>query len=123
MNAKWMRWGGLALATAVGLFWMWFGIASGVGEGLTPLGVVQHALVPGGVIALIVVAAWRWPLAGGPLLIAAGIAAGFFFGWWARFPAATRLFMVLTLVAPPVVAGGLVIAARLRSHGAQRPAA
>lgn len=123
MNAKWMRWGGLAMATAVSLFWIWFGIASGLGEGLSPFDTFLHALVPGGAIALVLLAAWRWPLAGGPLLMAAGVAAGFFFGWWARFPAATRLFMVLTLVAPPVVAGALIIAARLRSQSHGRRAA
>lgn len=120
MGPTWLRRGGLALATAVSLFWIWFGVASGLGEGLSAADTVLHAMVPGGVMALVLLAAWRWPLAGGALLAAAGIAAGFLFGWWARFPAGTRMLMALTLVAPPVVAGAMLIAARLKAPAAPR---
>ena len=55
-----------ALVLLIGLFWTLFGIAC---EWPDPLGMLMHTLIPGLPLLALALACWRWPLAGGSLLV------------------------------------------------------
>ncbi|MCE5307102.1 MAG: hypothetical protein LLG20_05630 [Acidobacteriales bacterium] len=91
-------------------FWTWFGLASGIGERLQPIGVLIHTAVPGLFFGLLVLIAWRWPTVGGFVLLAAGVAVSIAYPiLFARMPSATRNFVLLTMAAPPLVCGILLL--------------
>jgi hypothetical protein len=102
-----MTWGrrvGLGLLLAWAGFWVWFGLAAAFG-GVEGPGVDPRPLLMAAVIAAAAGLAWRRPVAGGPALVAlAGFGLGLF---------GPRPFPVLALLAPPVVAAGLLLAAAL----------
>ena len=87
-------------------WWLFFGIASGLGEKLSPAGVVMHALVPGGLALAGAIVGWRWPGIGGGLLILDGVLAMFALATGVLNPRQTGvlIFLLLTLVAPPIIA-------------------
>lgn len=107
---------GLALAVAV--FWLWFGLASAASERLGWGNAVAHLLVPGGAFAAIAAIAWRWRVAGAILMIAAGatIFVGYPIVFGEFFPTSTIVFVLLTMAAPPVAAGVLLLEARHIAH-------
>jgi len=91
-------------------FWTWFGLASGIAERLQPIGVLIHTAVPGLFFGLLVLIAWRWPTAGGFVLLAAGVAVSIaYLIMFSRVPAATRNFVLLTMAVPPLVCGVLLL--------------
>jgi hypothetical protein len=103
------------LVLAWGGFWVWFAVASAVAEFRTE-GVgasVMHGL-QAVVFLAVVVAAWRWDLAGGVLLL--GLAA---LGAWFFHP--RHLATALLLLGPPTVAGAFLLIHALLSHLAHRP--
>ncbi len=105
--------GSRALAVLWACFWIWFGLASGIGEKLPLLGVLIHTAVPGLFFGLLTGIAWRWPRAGGIVLLAAGVAVSIVYPiMFARMPAQTRNFVLLTMAAPPLVSGVLLLARR-----------
>ena len=103
-----------ALALGVVALWVWFGAASAFSERLGWGNAVAHLLVPGGVFAGITAIAWRWRFAGALLMIAAGgaifIAYPIAFGEF--FPTSTIVLVLVTMAAPPVAAGVLLLEAR-----------
>ncbi len=103
-----------ALTIGVVAFWLWFGLASAVSERLGSANFVAHILVPGGVLALIAAIAWRWRVAGAILMIAAGgtIFVGYPMVFGEFFPTSTIVVVLLSLAAPPVAAGVLLLEAR-----------
>jgi len=110
VNFKWIRNTGRALAILWAGLWLLFGMLSGVGEGLDPVGIFMHTAVPGLIFLAAALIAWRWELAGGILLFIEGLATLSIFGF-ARTPEG-----FLLLVLPPFVAGGLFLADWLRSN-------
>lgn len=88
----------LIIVLLTGLFWTWFGVASGIFEGLGFVGTVMHSLVPGVLLILLCLLAMKWPVLGGLLLLIAGTYSYLFFHVhdWRVFAA---------LVSPPIVAG------------------
>jgi hypothetical protein len=94
----------LGIVLLAGLFWTWFGIASGIAEGGGILGTFMHTLMPGLVLLGITYVAWRWPIVGGVLLIAMGGAFAVFFNQFNKLN-----IYVLGLVVAPVVVAGLVL--------------
>jgi hypothetical protein len=94
----------LGIVLLAGLFWTWFGIASGIAEGGGVLGTFMHTLMPGLVLLGITYVAWRWPLIGGVLLIAMGGAFAVFFNQFNKLN-----IYVLGLVVAPVVVTGLLL--------------
>ena len=89
-------------------FWTWFGLASGIGEGLDPLGILMHTALPGLLFIAITLLAWRWERVGGPALVVVGLAVALIYalsvgGWRPFYP-----FILATMVLPPVVAGFLL---------------
>ncbi len=101
--SRWLRIIALGLAFLWAGWWTFFGLASGISEGLPPLGVLIHTTVPGLIFLAVVLIAWRWDLIGGTLLILAGLLT-----LWV-FPFARELFGLLTLSLPPVIAGALLL--------------
>jgi hypothetical protein len=91
------------LALVWGVWWTLFGLASGIGEGLSAQGIVVHAAVPGLVFLFTALAAWRWELVGGALLMLEGLVTLIF------FPFAGTLEGFLTLPVPPWLAGILFL--------------
>jgi hypothetical protein len=106
------------LIVVVTAFWLWFGIASAVAERLGAMNWLGHLVVPGGVFVVTALVAWRWPVAGALLLIAEGlfIAIAYPLTFGRRFPIFTTIMVWLTMAAPPLVAGALLLADRRRAR-------
>jgi hypothetical protein len=103
---RWMLYSARFLVLAWALFWIWFGLASGVGEGLNATGVLIHGALPGLIFLTLALLAWRWHHVGAFLLVAASLAIAVGYPILAqRFPASTILLVVLTMAVPPFVAG------------------
>lgn len=102
---------GFIIAAAVTLFWLWFSIASALGEGQNLTGFLMHILLPGMLLLLPVVLAWRWEGIAGILLIAVAVFTVFFFHTFSNW------FTLLFLTAPPLIAGLLLIPFRMKRSG------
>lgn len=98
----------IALVWAV--WWMLFGLRTGLAEGLPLLGVLARLAFPGGLFLLTVAIAWRAGALGGLLLVLAGL------GAHANFNGAGSLLTVFTLTAPPIIAGLLLVWHDQSSH-------
>lgn len=75
-----LRWAARSILIAIGLFWLWFGIADGLydSQSLGLMGFIM--MLPAAVIvAGVLYIAWRWELAGGLLLLAVTGLGGWFF--------------------------------------------
>jgi hypothetical protein len=111
MDATWSRCVARALALAWGGWWTFFGLASGIGERLTPLGVFVHALLPGGLFLATALLISRWERAGAVLLLLEALLAAAYAGlgrtWF--------MPLLLTLALPPFIAGLLLLAGGQRS--------
>lgn len=95
----------LAIVLLSGLFWTWFGIAAGIGEGAGVLGTFMHTLMPGLVLLGITYVALRWPLIGGILLIVMGAVFAVFFNLYNKL----NIFVLGLVVAPAVITGLLLL--------------
>ena len=111
LNRERLAW---LLVTLLSGFWVWFGLASALGEGFGIGDVILRALIPGGVFAIVAAIAWRWRLAGALLLVATGIlvVAGYPFVDGEFFPTSTLIFVLFTMAAPPIAAGVLLFETR-----------
>lgn len=99
-------------------FWLFFGIASGVGENLQLSGIIMHILFPGLVFLGIALLAWRWPNHGVFvfLLIGAFVLIGYPV-MMHHFPLSTIIFMELTMALPPILAGILLfLSTRMKNN-------
>ena len=91
-------------------FWLWFGLASALSEKLGWQNLVWHLLLPGGAFAAIAAIAWRSRFIGGILLIAAGALIVLLYSFaGGRFRPSTLILLLLTLAAPPIAAGVLLV--------------
>lgn len=109
-----VRWRvGLGLGIVWAAFWIWFGLACGWSEGGWREALV-HALLPGGVFALLVYFAWLYPRGGSWGLIAVGLAITVAYPLWygRHFPFSTVVFIWLTMAWPPILAGILLLGGR-----------
>jgi len=114
MSPRWMRplaWTVIVVVTA---FWLWFGIASAVAERLGALNWIGHIVVPGGVLVVTALVAWRWPIVGASLLIAEGlfVAIAYPLTFGRRFPLFTTVMVWLTMALPSMIAGVLLLVDR-----------
>jgi hypothetical protein len=109
----WMRRIGLGLLFAWAGFWVWFNLASAFGEpgAHGPARIEVGHLAMAAVIAAVSVAAWRWPKAGSPALLALSAYGCWFFGF--------KPFLLVSLLAPPVVAALLLLAAAIGKRAAR----
>ena len=90
-------------------FWLFFGIASGIGENLRLADIVMHVLFPGLVFLGIALLAWRWPYHGVFVFLTIGLFV--LIGYpvmMTHFPFSTILFVELTMALPPIIAGILL---------------
>ena len=113
-NLKWLSLRNAARVLAIlwAGFWIWFGLASGIAEKLTPGGVLLHTAVPGLFFVLLLVVAWRWEAVGGALLVLIGLLMAVAYPiLFRRLPALTIFLTDLTLALPPLVAGVLFLLA------------
>ena len=103
-----LAWTLIALTTA---FWVWFGTASAISENLGVINLVLHLFLPGGAFLVIACIAWRWRRLGAMLLIVAGlaIAVAYPLTTGGRFPISTIVMVILTMAAPPLAAGVLLL--------------
>jgi hypothetical protein len=115
MNSKWIRYTARGVALAWASLWTMFGLMSGIGEGLDPVGVFMHTLVPGLIFLIAAIIAWRWELFGGLLLVAEGLLT------MATFPFATTSQGFMLLAFPPIVAGCLFLADALFTRTGTTP--
>ena len=97
-------------------WWVFFGLASGLAEHLSPAGIARHTAVPGLLFLASALLAWRREAPGGGLLVLEGLAVFLGYRSWmgTRVPWSTVVFVWLTMALPPVVAGGLFLAGALR---------
>ena len=102
MSIRWTTLIARAILVAWAAFWTWFCIASAIGEKEGWVGALMHQ-VPAAIMVLSTVIGWRWPRAGGALLIAEGIYVAS--GQWVR--PHLQLFAMLGL--PPLIAGILLL--------------
>jgi hypothetical protein len=100
-----------ALSLLWAAFWVWFGVASGVGEGFNAAGTLVHAAAPGLIFLGSALLAWRVELIGGIGLIAEGLLVCALYPMMAsgRLPSQAVSFVLLTMGAPPLVAGSLFL--------------
>lgn len=90
--------------------WILFGLSSGLYEGMTLQGMLLHTALPGLIFLLTTIAAWRWEVIGGKLLMFEGLLILVIFPVIAAgsIPFAGILFVILTMALPPLVAGFLL---------------
>jgi hypothetical protein len=119
------RHGGGVLRTIAGIiallwagFWIFFGVASGISEGLTIPAIVLHGSMPGLFFLISASAAWIWKRYGGVLLLVEGIpiAIGYPLAAGGAMSANGIITVLLIMALPPIVSGGLFIAAWARSR-------
>ena len=118
-NKKWMRYVAGALALVWAGFWSFFGLASGIGEGLSLSRVLAHATMPGLIFLASSVVAWRTHVIGAVVLLIEGLAVLIAYPvmTYHDFPFSTIVFVLLTMAVPPLVAGFLFISSeRTAAH-------
>lgn len=101
---------GMSLGFLSGAWWVFFGVASGIAEKLKPVGILIHATMPGLLIVASAVAAWRWPVAGGVLLIVEGLAVTIGYPlmvWGTRLCNPTTIGFIFVLMALPLLIAGI----------------
>jgi hypothetical protein len=108
---KWLRVGALALALVWAGWWTFFGIASGLSEGMNPIGVLAHATLPGLIFCASVAVAWWRESIGGIVLVLEGLVALIAYPLMTHhnFPLSTIAFVILTMALPPLAVGFLLI--------------
>lgn len=93
------------------LFWLWFGVASAVSERVGWLNWAAHLLVPGGILLVTLVVAWKRPAVGGTLFLAEGliVAVGYPIVARGRLPLAAVAGALLTLATPLAATGVMLL--------------
>lgn len=97
-------------------WWTFFVFAVVLSEGSGLLDVMRHGFWFGPAALIVALIAVRWERIGGVLLIGAGVAWAFIYPLGFKASAATTVFMMLTLAAPPLAAGIMLL---LRSRKAR----
>lgn len=108
---RWWRWAARLIALAWAGWWIFFGLASGIGEGLDWEGVLIHTAVPGLVfLVLALLPLWREGV-GGALLILTGLLVAVWYPVmvYGRFPLSTIIFVLLLMALPPFLTGGMCL--------------
>jgi len=118
---NYLRWAGRILGLAVAVFWLWWGVGSAFYEGFTWLSLLAHSL-PGLLILIATLVAWRWERIGGSLLVGVAVLVTGFLLWAIsrggyRRPAFQMGIMVwLTMSFPPLLAGLLLLLSSRRAR-------
>lgn len=115
---NYLRWAGRILGLAVAVFWLWWGVGSAFVEGFGWLSLLAHSL-PGLLILIATLVAWRWERIGGSLLVGVAVLVTAFLLWAFIFrggygPMAAMVW--LTMALPPLLAGLLFLASWRRAR-------
>lgn len=115
---NYLRWAGRVLALAVAVFWLWWGVGSAYVEGFSWISLLAHS-IPGLLILISTLVAWRWERIGGSLLIGVAVLVTGFLLWAFIFRGGRSMVATVwfTMALPPLVAGLLFIASRRREWG------
>lgn len=106
----WLRIIPRSLSLAWALFWIWFGAASGISEGVGLVGVVVHTALPGMIFLVSALIPWRFPRTGGVILIIESIVIIVAYPiMFDHFPLITIVFVLLTMSVPPLLSGILFL--------------
>lgn len=110
-KSRWLCYAARIIGLAWASFWLFFGIASSIGENLQLTGMVMHVLFPGVIFLGIALLAWRWETHGAVLFIAIGVIAMALYPvvFGGRFSFSTVIFVELTMALPPIIAGILLL--------------
>jgi hypothetical protein len=112
---RWERRGAQLVLAAWALFWIWFGLASGISEHLPPHGLLLHVAVPGLLFAAISFLALRYPTAAAQILLASDALILLAYDeMMGHRGLAHVLYVGSLLAAPPAVAALLLLASRER---------
>jgi hypothetical protein len=110
-GSRWMRYLAVIISLLWAGFWTFFGFASGISEGLNPVGVLHHSIFPGLLFLISALIAWRWNRIGGVLLVIEGLFVFVVYPMrFMDFPLVTILLVLATMAFPPLIAGILHIA-------------
>lgn len=104
---RWLWQVGLILGLVWAGWWIFFGIASGIVEGLDFVGVLIHTALPGLIFLASVMVAWRWKAIGGIVLIVEGLS--ILIALPIAFTGFPLLTIVLAMGLPPLIAGVLFV--------------
>lgn len=120
---NYLRWTGRILALAVAVFWLWWGVGSAYVEGCSWLGLLAHC-VPGLLILIATLVAWKQERIGGSLLIGVALLVTAFLLWaisrggYRVTYRQVAVMVWLTMALPPLLAGVLLLASgRQHQHG------
>jgi len=97
---------------AVAVFWLWWGVGSAYVEGFSWMSLLAHC-VPGLLILIGTLVAWKWERIGGSLLVGAAVLVTAFLLWALIFRGGYRqvaAIVWLTMALPPLVTGLLFLA-------------
>lgn len=104
-----MRLTGLLLGLIWASTWIFFGVAANIGDGISVVGALVHAALPGFIFLAIVMIAWRWEFIGGLALILEGLFMAIAYPVVAasRYPM-TKIFWELLAMSLPAFASGVL---------------
>jgi hypothetical protein len=94
---------GRILALAWAVWWAFFGLLSGIGEGGSWVSILVHLAFPGLVFLAGVAVAWRWERIGGWVLILEGVFS------YLIFTPLHSLWGILVMPLPPILGGLLIV--------------
>ena len=109
MADKRLRYAALAVGAAWASWWVFFEGAEAFGDGHFTQAIL-FVLLMFGALAL----AWKWPLVGGTLFLAEGLASIALFApsWVRHFHLGVFLMLFVMMPLPPIAAGILLLASR-----------
>ena len=107
----WIRFMAVSLSLMWAGWWSFFGLASGIHEGLSPGGVLIHTATPGLIFLASALFALLHPMSGGIMLIVEGIFVMVAYPLLVRdtFPTSTISFILVTMALPALLAGFLFV--------------
>ena len=115
---NYLRWAARIMALAVAIFWLWWGVGSAYVEGFSWISLLAHS-VPGLLILIGTLVAWKWEKIGGRLLVGVALLVTAFLLWAFIFRGGYRQMAAIvwsTMALPPLVAGLLFLASQRRGR-------
>jgi hypothetical protein len=104
-----MIYGARLIISLWAIFWTWFGLTSGLGDGLTPGGRSLHLAIRALFFVLLQLQAWWTTLVSGWLLLLIGIFIAAYPFAGRRLPLNAVIFVLLAMALPPLTAGLLFL--------------
>lgn len=114
---RWERTAARSILLLWSAFWIWFGLASGVAEHLSPAGIFIHTAAPGLVFAAIALLAWRHESVAGVLLLVIAVLILLAYDSMMGHRGVWYVLQVGSILAgPPAIAGFLFLTAAKHPH-------